>query len=162
MQCKRTSISARTERRRSLATERSPFQVFSTLPTMTVEVPQILLQAPPAFPTSWVPGCPRGAQRCTEGTRFLRSQMKERAGTAHDALEYPTPETAFEVCEMPQTRTLGSRVSRKESRTTQRRKVRSMCTEARGQFKRVHRCSRARNGDLSSLGLPGLSSLSTL
>ena len=55
MHCK-TSISARTERRRSHATGQSPSPVISTLPStvgeVTVEddeVPQILLQAPPAI-----------------------------------------------------------------------------------------------------------------
>ena len=98
------------------------------IPVETVEendVPQILLQARPSFSTSWVRGCPRGGQRCTEGPRFLRS------------------ETAYTVRKIPQTRTWGSRVCRREPRTTQRRQVRSTCREARGQFKRVHRCSRA-------------------
>ena len=54
-QCKRTSISARTERRRSHAMEQSSSRGFSTSPTMDRrqfeenEVPQILLQARPAF-----------------------------------------------------------------------------------------------------------------
>ena len=44
---------------------------------------------------------------------------------------------------MSQTWTLGSRVSRWESRTTQRRKVRPTCGETGGKLKRVHHCSKA-------------------
>ena len=65
------------------------------------------------------------------------------SGTAHEALEHSTAETAHEVCKMSQTWTLGSRVSRRESRTTQRRKVRSTCSETWRELKRVHHCSKA-------------------
>ena len=61
-------------------------------------------------------------KRCTQGSRFLRSQTwcrRQRAGTAHKTLEFSTAETAYQVCKVPQTRTLGSRVSRRESRTAQ-------------------------------------------
>ena len=110
------------------------------------EVPQILLQARPAFRQPWVPGRPRGSQRCAEVQRFLRSQTKckwQRSGTAHEALEHSTVEIAHNVCKMSQTWTLGSRVSRRESRTTQRRKVRSTCNETWGKLKMVHHCSKA-------------------
>ena len=56
-----------------------------------------------SFLTSWVPGCPRRAQRGTEGTRFPRSQTWERTGTAYEGLEYPTAETTNEVCKTPVT-----------------------------------------------------------
>ena len=133
---KKTSCSARTERRRSHATERSPFRVFFYITDedqeTTVEeneVPQILL---PSLPTPWVPGRPRGSQCCAEVPIFLLSQtrcMRQEAGTAYEALEFSTAEIAHEVCKMSQTWTLGSRVSRRESRTTQRRKVRPTCGE---------------------------------
>ena len=77
-------------------------------------------------------GCPRGSQCCAEITKFLRHKTKcnwQRSGTAHEGLEHSTAEFAHEVCKMSQTWALGSRVSRRESRTTQRRKVRSTCTE---------------------------------
>ena len=54
-------------------------------------------------------------------------------GTAHEALEHSIAETAHEV----QTWTLGSQVSRRESRTTQRRKVRPTCGETFGKLTRV-------------------------
>ena len=85
-----------------------------------------------SLPTPWVPGRPRGSQFCAEVPIFLLSQTRCRrqdAGTAYEALESSTAEIAHEVCKMPQTWTLGSRVSRRESRTTQRRKVRPTCGE---------------------------------
>ena len=96
------------------------------------EVPQIFIAGSTSFPTPWVPRCTRGSQHCAQVPRFLRSQTMckwQRSGTAHEALEHSTAEIAHEVCKMSQTWTLGSRVSRRESRTTQRRKVRSTCTE---------------------------------
>ena len=59
------------------------------------------------------------------------------------ALEHSTADTVHEMCKMSQTWTLGSRVSRRESRTTQRRKVRPTCGETWGKLKRVHHCSTA-------------------
>ena len=85
------------------------------------EVPQFLLQARPAFRNSG--GCPRRSQRCAEVSRFILSQTRckwQGPGTAHEALEHSTAETACELCKMSQTWTWGSRVSRMESRTTQR------------------------------------------
>ena len=76
-----------------------------------------------SFPTSWVPGCPRGSQCCADVPRFLWPQTRckwQRSGTAHEALEHLTAETAHEVCKMSQSWTLCSRVSRRESRTTLR------------------------------------------
>ena len=63
---------------------------------------------------------------------FLRPQKRckwQSSKTAREALEHSTAEIAHEVCNMSQTWTPGSRVSRRESRTTQRRKVRSTCSE---------------------------------
>ena len=153
MHRKRMSISARTERRRSHTTERSPFRVFSTLTDdgqeATVEeneVPQILLQARPAFrhPGYWAVreeldaaqkargffGPRRGAGGREQGPRMKRSSIQQ--------LKLRTRRTRCRKLGH-----WGSRVSRREPRTTQRRQVRSTCREARGQFKRVHRCSRA-------------------
>ena len=101
------------------------------------EVPQA---GSTSFPTPWVPGRPRGSQCCADVLRFLRPQTMckwQRSGTAHEALEHSTAEIANEVCKMSQTWTLGSRVSRRESRTTQRRKVRSTRTETWRKLKRV-------------------------
>ena len=98
------------------------------------------------FPALWVPGCPRGSQCCAEVSRFLRPQTRckwQRSGAAHEALEHSTAETAHEMCKMSQTWTLGSRVSRRESRTTQRWKVRPTWGETWGKLKRVHHCSKA-------------------
>ena len=53
-----------------------------------------------------VPGHQRGSQCCAEVKGFLRSQTKcqwQRSGTAHEALEHSTAETAHEMCKMSQT-----------------------------------------------------------
>ena len=103
------------------------------------EVPQIIAGST-SFPTSWVPGCPRGSQCCAPVSRFLWPQARckwQRSGAAHEALEHSTAKTAHEVCKMSHTWTLGSRVSRRESRTRQRREVRSTCSETLG-----NRCPR--------------------
>ena len=95
---------------------------------------------------TWVPGHQRGSQCCAEVKGFLRSQTRckwQRSGTAHEALEHSTAETTHEMCKMSQTWTLGSQVSRRESRTTQRRKVRPTCGGIWGKLKRVHHCSTA-------------------
>ena len=97
---KRTLISARRERRRLHATERSPSRcVSSTLRTMArrrlwkrtkcqrfccrLDLSDMLDTGP--------------SERCTEGPRFLLSQTwcrRQRAGAAFEALEYSTAEPA--------------------------------------------------------------------
>ena len=106
---------------------RSPSRGFSTSPTMVRR----------QVKKTWYRRS--YCRLCAEGQGVLRSQTKckwQRSGTAHEALEHSTVEIAHEVCKMSQTRTLGSRVSRSESRTTQRRKVRPTCGETGGKFKR--------------------------
>ena len=91
------------------------------------EVPHISLQVRPAFRHPGYRERPRGSQCCADVQRFLRPQTRwkwQSPGAAHEALEHSTAEIAHEVCKMSKTWTLGSRVSRRESRTTQRRKVR--------------------------------------
>ena len=110
------------------------------------EVPQILLQARPA---SQHPGYravredlnvahksrgffgPRqGASGKDQGPRLERSSIQQ--------LKLRTS-----VCKMSQSWTLGSRVFRRKSRTTQRRKVRSTCGGTSGKLKRVRHGSKA-------------------
>ena len=136
--CKRTPTSARTERRRSHAMERSLSRAVSTLPTMVrrqLERTRYrryycrLDQLPDTLGTGLYErismlrrrprgffGTRRGASGRDQGPRMKRSSIQQL-------------KPAHEVCKMSQTWTLGSRVSRRESRTTQGRKVRSTCNE---------------------------------
>ena len=64
------------------------------------EVPQNNVAGSTSFPTPWVPGHQSGSQCCAEVKGFLRSQTKckwQRSGTAHEAFEHSTAETAHEV-----------------------------------------------------------------
>ena len=149
--------------------EQSPFWVFSTSPTMDMR--QLKRMRYRRYccrldQLSDILGCPRGSQCCAEIPRFLRPQTRckwQRSGTALEALEHSTAEIAHEVCKMSKTWTLVSRVFRRKSRTTQRRKVRSTCNEIWRKLKRVHHCSTAHGTNpFLSLALPGHSSLSTL
>ena len=136
--CKRTSISARTERRRSHAMERSPSRAVSTLPTMVRRQLKRMRnrryycrldQFSDILGIRAVRENLNVAQKCRGFFSPRRGAKWQRSGTAHEALERSTAETAHDVCKISQTLTLGSRVSRRESRTTQRRKVRSTCSE---------------------------------
>ena len=97
------------------------------------EVPQILLQARPAFrhpgyrtvgedlnvvqKSRGLFGHRRGASGRDQGPRMKRSSIQQ----------------PHEVCKMSQTWALGSRVSRRESRTTQRRKGSSLWQSPRNE-----------------------------
>ena len=137
------------ERRQSHAMGRSPFRVFSTSPTMVrrqLKRTRYRRYYCRLDQLSDILGSPRGSQCCTEIPKFLRPQKRckwQSSGTAHEALEHSTAEIAHEVCKMSKTWTLVSRVSRRKSRTTQPRKVRSTCNEIWGKLKRVHHCSKA-------------------
>ena len=126
---RRGRFSARTERRRSHAMERSPSRGFSTSPTMVRR--QLKKTRYRRYYCRLDQLSDILGTGLSERISILRRspgvssapdevQVAERSGAAHEALEHSTAEISHEVCKMSQTWTLGSRVSRRKSRTMQR------------------------------------------
>ena len=127
MHCRKLSISAMTEKRRSQTTmtrdgaiaDPGVDHITDESPEVTAEeneVPQIWLQAQPAFRHHGYWAVREELKAAQKARGFFG-----RAGTEYEALEYSTAETAHEVCKMSQTWTLGSRASRRASGTLHRR-----------------------------------------
>ena len=110
------------------------------------EVPQILLQARPAFRHPGFRAVREELDAAPKARGFFgsrRGASDREQGPAYEALEYSRVDTAHQMRKAPQTRTLSSRVPRREPRSTQRRKLRSTCREAWRRLRRVHSRGRA-------------------
>ena len=159
MHLKRTTSCARTERRRSHATEGSPFRVFFCLSddghetaVEEIEVPQILVQARPALPH---PGycAVREELNAAQKARGFFGPRRGAGGRGQgpcmkrSSIEQLKLRTRCARC-----RKLGRWARECPEGNRGQLKVRSTCREIRGQLKRVHRCGRAHGTKTFLLG----------